>query len=77
MADHLSTSDDCINSDKDIESSYEDIESDNEEVVFIEEQSQERREFLPLERSKSRIWEHFGFLACDGKYCEPDKRSAS
>ena len=40
MADQLITSDDCINSDKDIESSYEDIESDNEEVVFIEEQSQ-------------------------------------
>ena len=39
IADQLSTSDDCINSDKDIESSYEDIKSDNEEVVFIEEQS--------------------------------------
>ena len=36
--------------------------------------SLERREFLPFERSKSRIWEHFGFLACDGKYCEPDKK---
>ena len=74
MADQLSTSDDCINSDKDVESSYEDIESDNKEVVFIEEQSQERWEFLPLKKSKSRIWEHFGFLTCDGKYCEPDKK---
>ena len=61
-------SDDCVNSDE-----Y-DIEPDNEDVVLIEEETQERREYLPLERSKSRIWEHFGFLAHDGKYCEPDKK---
>ena len=65
MAD-LSVSDDCVNSDE--------YEPDNEDVVLIEEETQERREFLPLERSKSRIWEHFGFLARDGKYCEPDKK---
>ena len=51
-----------------------DIEPDNEDIVLIEEETQERREYLPLERSKSRIWEHFGFLARDGKYCEPDKK---
>ena len=33
-----------------------------------------RRQFLPLEGSKSKVWEHFGFLARDGKYCEPDKK---
>ena len=37
MADRLSTSDDCnnseVNSDEDIESSNEDIESDNKEVM--------------------------------------------
>ena len=65
MAD-LSISDDCVNSDE--------YEPDNEDVVLIEEETQERREFLPLEISKSRIWEHFGFLARDGKYCEPDKK---
>ena len=33
-----------------------------------------RRQFLPLESLRSKVWEHFGFLACDGKYCEPDKK---
>ena len=62
----LSISDDCVNSDE--------YEPDNEDVVLIEEGTQEKREFLPLERSKIRIWKHFGFLARDGKYCEPDKK---
>ena len=61
-------SDDCVNSDK-----Y-DIESNNKYVVLIEVKTQERREYLPLERSKSRIWENFRLLARDGKYCELDRR---
>ena len=81
MADRLSTSDDGnnseVNGDEDIESSNKDIKSDNEEVVFIDEQCQERQEFLPLERSKSRKWEHFGFLARDGKIVSLIERSAS
>ena len=61
-------SDDCVNSDE-----Y-DIKPDNKNAVIIEEETQERQKYLSLERSKSRIWEHFGFLARDGKYCEPDKK---
>ena len=64
MAD-LSNSDDCPNSDE--------YDIDNENIILIKEETQERQEFLPLERSKSRIWEHFGFLARDGKYCEPEE----
>ena len=31
-------------------------------------------ELLPLEGSKSAVWNHFGFPAKDGKFVEPDKR---
>ena len=68
MADRLSSSDDCINSkvnsvnsEKNNESNNKDIESDNEDIVLIEEETQERQEFLTLERFKNRIWEYFGF----------------
>ena len=33
-----------------------------------------RQRFLPLEGSRSKVWKHFGFLARDGKYCEPNKK---
>ena len=34
-----------------------------------------RQRFLPLEGSRSKVWQHFGFPAHDEKYCEPDKKS--
>ena len=33
-----------------------------------------RQQFSPLEGSRSKVWEHFGFPARDGKYCKPDKK---
>jgi len=32
-------------------------------------------ELLPLEGATSKVWEHVGFPAKDGKILEPDKKS--
>ena len=34
----------------------------------------EELEVLPLEGSKSGVWQYFGFFATDGEYSEPDKK---
>ena len=31
-------------------------------------------DLLPLEGSKSAVWNHFGFPAKDGQFVEPDKK---
>ena len=36
--------------------------------------SDEELEVLPLEASKSSVWQYFGFVATDGEYSEPDKK---
>lgn len=38
---------------------------------------EERRELLPLQGSKNKIWDHFEFLAHNGKYSEHDKKKCN
>jgi len=63
----------------DSESCIELVEVDLESVDESTDNEQNEDEgirqwFLPLEGSRSKVWEHFGFPARDGKYCEPDKK---
>ena len=51
------------------ESEEQDYSTDNE----LNEENPKQM-FLPLEGSRSKVWEHFSFPAHDRKYCEPDKK---